>query len=77
MYLLHPLEPYNPKNDPELKDFLAELEVVHKAIDKVVDKALNDIAETVLNEDQRSIVKTFEGYVCCVYEQLCEIPVFV
>jgi hypothetical protein len=51
MYLLHPLEPYNPKNDPELKDFLAELEVVHKAIDKVVDKALNDIAETVLNED--------------------------
>jgi hypothetical protein len=31
-----------------LKDVLAELEVIHKIIDKVVDEALNDIAERVL-----------------------------
>jgi hypothetical protein len=41
-------EPYIPKNDPKLKDVLAELEVIHKIIDKVVDEALNDIAERVL-----------------------------
>jgi hypothetical protein len=34
-----------------LKDFLAELKVVHKSIDEAVDRALNEVAEKVLNED--------------------------
>jgi hypothetical protein len=46
-----PPEPYDPENDPELKDILAELKVVHKATDEVVDKVLNEASEKVLNED--------------------------
>jgi hypothetical protein len=46
---LSPLpEPYIPENDPELKDVLVELEVVHKIIDEVVDEELNKIVERVL-----------------------------
>ena len=44
-------ESYNPENDLELKDFFAELEVVHKAIGEAIHKVLNDIAKRVLNED--------------------------
>jgi hypothetical protein len=42
---------YDLENDPELKDVLAELKVVHKAIDEAVDKGLNEIVKKVLNED--------------------------
>jgi hypothetical protein len=34
-----------------VKDFLAELEVVHRTIDEVVKATLNEIAEKVLREN--------------------------
>jgi hypothetical protein len=46
-----PLESYDAKNDPELKDILAEFKVVHKAIDEAVDQVLNEVAQKVLNKD--------------------------
>jgi hypothetical protein len=46
-----PPELYDPENDPELKDILAELKVVHNAIDEVVDKVLNEASQKVLNKD--------------------------
>jgi hypothetical protein len=46
-----PPEPYDAKNDPELKEILVDFKVVHKAIDKAVDTMLNEAAEKVLNED--------------------------
>jgi DNA-binding FrmR family transcriptional regulator len=49
--LSRPLEPYDPENDLELKDILAEFKVVHKAIDEVVDKILNEAVDEVLNEE--------------------------
>jgi hypothetical protein len=54
-----------------LKDFLAELEVVHKAIDEAVDKALNDIDERVLNEDLRAVVKNLFQDMSVVYMNNC------
>jgi DNA gyrase/topoisomerase IV subunit B len=44
-------KPYIPKNDPELKDALAMLEVVHKIIDNTMDEALNDVAEKIMREE--------------------------
>jgi hypothetical protein len=36
-------EEYISENDPELKDWLAELGVLHKIIDEVVDEVLNSM----------------------------------
>lgn len=37
------LEPYIPENDPELKDFLFELDVVHRTIDEAIEMTLTKL----------------------------------
>jgi hypothetical protein len=49
---LSPLpELYDTENDSELKDILAEIKVVYKAIDEAVNTVLNEAAKNVLNEE--------------------------
>lgn len=49
----------HPKNDPELKDFLDEFEVVHKTIDEAVDEALNEIVKRVLKDNYEHLCRNF------------------
>jgi hypothetical protein len=44
-------EPYNAKNNPALKEILAEFKVVHATIDKGVETMLNEAADKVLKVD--------------------------
>jgi hypothetical protein len=46
-----PLEPFNPKADPVIKEALDVMEVANTIVDEVVDKLLNEAAERILKED--------------------------
>jgi hypothetical protein len=44
-------EPYNPLDDPEMKEALDIISMANSIIDEVVDKLLNKVAEKVLREE--------------------------
>jgi hypothetical protein len=46
-----PLEPYDTKTDPSVKEALDIIEIANEAIDEAVDKLLNEAADKVLKED--------------------------
>jgi hypothetical protein len=46
-----PLEPYNPKADPIMKEALDVMKVSNEVVDEVVDKLLHEAAKRILKED--------------------------
>jgi hypothetical protein len=46
-----PPEPYDPLDDPEMKEVLKIISMANSIIDEVVDKLLNEVAEKVLREE--------------------------
>jgi hypothetical protein len=46
-----PLEPFNPKADPAMKEALDIIKIANEAVDEAVDRLLNEAAEKVLKED--------------------------
>jgi hypothetical protein len=47
-----PSEPYNPLDDPEMKEALDIISMANSIIDEVIDKLLNEVAEKVLSEEK-------------------------
>jgi hypothetical protein len=49
---LSPLpEPYNPEDDPVMKEALDVMQIANEVVDEVVDKLLHEAAERILKED--------------------------
>jgi hypothetical protein len=48
---LSPPKPYNPEDDPSLKEALYIIKIANDAIDEAVDKLLNEAIDKVLKED--------------------------
>jgi hypothetical protein len=46
-----PLEPYNPKVDPVMKEALDVMKIANEVVDEVVDKLLHEAVERILKED--------------------------
>jgi hypothetical protein len=46
-----PLEPYNPKADPVIKEALDVMKIANEVVDEVVDRLLHEAAEKILKED--------------------------
>jgi hypothetical protein len=46
-----PPEPYNPIDDPAIKEALDIMKVANDIVDEVVDRLLHEAAENVLKED--------------------------
>jgi hypothetical protein len=46
-----PPEPYNPEDDPVMKEALDVIKIANEVIDEVVDRLLHEAAEKILKED--------------------------
>jgi hypothetical protein len=44
-------EPYNPKDDPVMKEALDVMQIANEVVDKVVDKLLHEATEIILKKD--------------------------
>lgn len=51
------IEEYKPKEDEELKELLALIDIMNKMIDEVVLKICNDFAEELLNQKRGVLCK--------------------
>jgi hypothetical protein len=49
--LSSPSEPYNPLDNPEMKEALDIIGIANSIMDEVVDKLLNEAIEKVLKEE--------------------------